>query len=248
MKRIKNKLLIIILIILLVGPTIVLFRHEVDFKSHWSNADRTSANLAPDPKTNPEAVVQIYAARTYNWRGLFAVHTWIALKPKNADQYLVYQVIGWRKYWHLPVYEKEHDIPDRIWFGNKPWLLKEIRGNAAEILIPKVQAAIAAYPYKETYYYWPGPNSNTFTAFVGRAVPELHLALPSIAIGKDYLGFWRIFAKAPSNTGYQFSLLGMLGILIAQKEGIEINIFGMVYGISFKPFGIIIPGLGKITL
>jgi hypothetical protein len=33
---------------------------------------------------------------------------------------------------------------------------------------------------------WPGPNSNTFTAAVLRAVPELAILLPPNAIGKDF--------------------------------------------------------------
>jgi hypothetical protein len=34
---------------------------------------------------------------------------------------------------------------------------------------------------------WPGPNSNSFTAWVGLEVPELELNLPFSAIGKDWM-------------------------------------------------------------
>ena len=44
------------------------------------------------------------------------------------------------------------------------------------------------YPYANTYSLWPGPNSNTFTAWIARAVPELETDLPATAIGKDYIG------------------------------------------------------------
>ncbi len=54
-----------------------------------------SVGIAPDPRETREALVQIYAARAYDWRGIFAVHTWIALKPRNAPQYTVLQVLGW---------------------------------------------------------------------------------------------------------------------------------------------------------
>ncbi|NDA85703.1 MAG: DUF3750 domain-containing protein, partial [Burkholderiaceae bacterium] len=33
--------------------------------------------------------------------------------------------------------------------------------------------AVQSYPYADSYTMWPGPNSNTFTAHVGREVPEL---------------------------------------------------------------------------
>ena len=37
--------------------------------------------LAPDPGQTREAVVQVYGARTMGVKGLFGVHTWVAVKP-----------------------------------------------------------------------------------------------------------------------------------------------------------------------
>jgi hypothetical protein len=34
-------------------------------QEHWSRADRSSAGIAPDPARTPEALVQVYAARTW---------------------------------------------------------------------------------------------------------------------------------------------------------------------------------------
>ena len=39
--------------------------------------------------------MQVYAARTVGWRGVMAVHTWIAFKPRGAAEYTRYEVIGW---------------------------------------------------------------------------------------------------------------------------------------------------------
>lgn len=50
---------------------------------NWRTANRSSAGIAPSPLKEKEAVVQVYAARTYNWRGYFAVHPWIAVKKKT---------------------------------------------------------------------------------------------------------------------------------------------------------------------
>ena len=47
----------------------------------WYEARRDPTCLAPDPAATPEAVVQVYAARAVSWRGVLAVHTWIAVKP-----------------------------------------------------------------------------------------------------------------------------------------------------------------------
>ena len=61
------------------------------------NNDRRndSAGIAPDPQVTQAAVLQVYAAGVYGWRGLVADHTWIAAKPSEASDYTVYQVIGW---------------------------------------------------------------------------------------------------------------------------------------------------------
>ena len=63
--------------------------------NHWSKARGDSSGLAPDPATTPEAVVQVYAARAWSWKGIFAVHTWSVLKRQGAPTYDRYEVVGW---------------------------------------------------------------------------------------------------------------------------------------------------------
>ena len=152
----------------------------------WRTASRDSAGLAPDPRTTPEAVLQVYGASTWGWRGWFAIHTWIAAKRSGDSSYTVYEVIGWRLRRGLPVVRIEQDLPDRFWFGEKPRLLKELRGDGVDRVIGKVDQAARAYPWPTTYEAFPGPNSNTFTAWVARQVPELGLRLPFSAIGSGY--------------------------------------------------------------
>jgi hypothetical protein len=152
----------------------------------WRTASRAPAGLAPDPARASEAVVQAYAARAWGWRGWFAVHTWIAAKPSHAAAYTVYEVIGWRQRSGLPVLRIEQDVPDRFWYGEAPQLLVDRRGEGVDQLIAAVDRAAHAYPWPQTYEAFPGPNSNTFTAWVARQVPELGLELPFAAIGSGY--------------------------------------------------------------
>src|SRR5579871_3589011 len=240
------RLLILYLLLTFAGPIFLLFTGKVDFESDYRTADRESAHIAPDPATTHEAVIQVYAARTFNWRGLFSVHTWIAIKKANATQYMVYQVVGWRLYRHLPPLYVAEDIPDRYWFNQKPTVILDLRGAEAEKLIPAIEAAVATYPFPNDYVYWPGPNSNTFTAYIARHVPQLQLTLPSNAVGKDYFPNLFTFTRAPSGTGYQFSFYGLLGFIVAYKEGLEINFLGLVYG--FNPFTrtLKLPGFGDL--
>lgn len=214
----------------------------------WRTADRTPTGVAPQPAAVREAVIQVYAARAFNWRGMFAVHTWIATKPENADTYTVHQVVGWRRLRGLPVLASQPDSPDRSWFGSPPEVIADIRGERAQSLIPRIEAAVASYPYPEHYVTWPGPNSNTFVAHVAREVPDLRLELPTTAIGKDYLSNGYVAARAPSGTGYQLSLFGILGVTAAGMEGLELNLLGLAFGVDPEDLAIKLPGLGNVGL
>ena len=153
----------------------------------WRTASRDPAGLAPDPATTPEAVLHVYAADAWGWRGWFAIHTWVATKRADEDFYRVYDVVGWRARRGQDVMHVGRDAPDRHWFGSKPYLLLEHRGEGVDALIDAVDAAADAYPWKSTYRVFPGPNSNTFVAWIGQQVPELGLVLPFSAIGKGYI-------------------------------------------------------------
>ena len=51
---------------------------------------------------------------------------------------------------------------------------------------------------------------------------------------------------APSGTGYQVSLWGIVGAMAAWKEGIELNLLGLVVGVDFQPLALKLPGLGRL--
>ena len=152
----------------------------------WRTASREPAGLAPDPLLTEEAVLQVYGADAWSWRGWFAIHTWIAAKRTGEDAYRVYDVVGWRGRSGRPVMQVTQDFPDRYWFGEKPVILQEHRGPGVDALIDAVDKAARAYPWKTTYRVFPGPNSNTFTGWIARQVPELELDLPLSAIGSGY--------------------------------------------------------------
>ncbi len=98
------------------------------------------------------------------------------------------QVIGWNLYSGRSVVTVSHvETPDFAWFNSRPELLKEHRGSGVEALIDRIEAAVIAYPYPYQYRVWPGPNSNSFIAYVAREVPELGLDLPPTAIGYSIL-------------------------------------------------------------
>ena len=211
----------------------------------WRTASRAPVGLAPDPATAPEAIVQVYAARAWGWRGYFGVHTWIAVKPTGAKAYTVYELIGWRLRYGDTALTIHGRAPDARWFGAAPELLADKRGPGVDALIDRIDRAARDYPFATEYTMWPGPNSNTFTAWVARAVPELKVDLPPTAIGKDFLGD-RIVATAPSGSGLQLSLFGLLGLTASGVEGVEINLLGFTFGVDLFPPAIKLPLIGRI--
>jgi hypothetical protein len=239
--------LLLFIALLLAGPLLTLALGRVPIHGDWRTASHRSAGLAPDPSNHREAVVQVYASRTFGWRGAFAVHCWLAAKPANARRYTRYEVIGWfARDGGSSVSITDSRAPDAEWYGAAPALIRDLRGARAEAVIAKLPQAVASYAFANSYRAWPGPNSNTFLAHLGREIPDLGLALPSNAIGKDYLPVGQMFARMPSGTGFQFSLGGVFGIAAGLDEGVELNVLGLVTGLDVRHPGVKIPGLGRV--
>lgn len=144
-------------------------------------------SVAPHPAEYTDAVVQVYGANVWGLRGRFAIHTWIATKAENAANYTIYQVIGWRLRRHGSVVSISQGPPDKPWFGSEPVLLLDRRGDTVRDLVASVDEAARSYPFSSAYSMWPGPNSNSFTAWVGLQVPALELDLPFKALGKGWM-------------------------------------------------------------
>ena len=210
----------------------------------WRTAPRHASGVALDPvEYRDTAIVTVLAARTFGWRGRFAIHPWVLLKPKGHDNYTRHEVVGWGG---ANVVRENYALPDGLWFGAQPFVLRHFQGPQAQALIPKIRDAIQSYPFADLYRSYPGPNSNTFVAHIGREVPELGLDLPPTAIGKDYRELSRPIGLAPSGKGLQVSLLGLLGVTFGPEEGFELNILGLGIGIDFNEPALRLPLLGRL--
>lgn len=212
----------------------------------WRTAPRHSAGIAPDPQELiGSAVVQVYIAPTYGWRGVFAVHPWIIYKRKGETAYTRYEVVGWRA---PDVVQRNYALPDGLWYGSQPTLLVDHRGPELDAMIGDIETAIKSYPYSSEYRSYPGPNSNTFLAHIGREVPALRLDLPANAIGKDYRPVTNPVGISPSGNGLQASLFGLLGLSIGLEEGMELNILGLNFGLDLNSPGLRLPFFGRLGM
>lgn len=215
-----------------------------DRPTSYRNADWSSVGMLPPAASEREARLLVFTGRTGRWKGIFAVHSWVVFKPENATEWTRYDVVGWGQ----PVRSNGWD-PDGRWFGDIPRVLVDIRGAEAAALIPKVKAAITTYSYNNfgDYRVWPGPNSNTFTAAVLRAVPELQTTLPANAVGKDFRAL-PYAGLTDSGTGVEASLWGLLGVKIGWVEGVELNFLGLVAGLDLRHPAVKLPGFGRLGL
>jgi hypothetical protein len=210
----------------------------------WEDARWSSAGILPPAASDPEPRVVVFSARTAGWRGIFAVHTWIVVKPENADRYTRYEVTGWGD----PI-RVNRLAPDAFWISYRPDIVGDVRGPTAGAAIQKIEAAIIDYPYASygSYRMWPGPNSNTFVASVLRAAPELEIAMPPEAIGKDFRADGSLIGLTESGTGFEVSVYGLLG-KIGLIEGLEANFLGLVAGLDGRHPAVKIPAFGRVGL
>nr|WP_293853387.1 DUF3750 domain-containing protein [uncultured Alsobacter sp.] len=245
MPRLRTVLLAFLVVFILPLVAHAAWWFAQDRPRSWSQANWSSAGLLPSPAVKRDAVLHVYAARVGWWRGIFAHHTWIVIKDRDAPRYTRFDKVGWGS----PV-RTDNWAPDGRWFGQVPELVAAIEGPEAEALLPRVRAAVADYPYRDygQYQAWPGPNSNTFVAHVLAAIPQAGITLPPTALGKDYRTDGKMVGLTPTRTGVQLELAGLLGVTLGWIEGLEVNVLGAVAGLDWRRPAIKLPGFGRIGL
>ena len=213
-------------------------------RGDWRTASHEPVGSAPDPAQTRARPWCRSMRRALSAGAAFSACTPGSRPSPPAPAYTVYEVIGWRARWNDSVVAIHERAPDARWYGSAPELLADKRGDAAQALIPRIDAAARSYPWAGEYTIWPGPNSNTFTAWITRAVPELQVDLPPTAIGKDYNR--HLFDAAPSGGGGQASVAGLLALTASGVEGLEVNLLGLTFGLNpFDP-ALKLPFIGRV--
>ena len=131
-------------------------------------------------------VVQLKYASLPAPLGAIAVHYWFTvLDAGRCDRWEVWQSrdAGGRSYGHLHCNLKG---PDDGVGGGPAVLHAEWQGDVALQIYSIIKKSQGAYPHCHSYLPWPGPNSNTFVAWVLREA-GVAFALPWKAIGRNYL-------------------------------------------------------------
>lgn len=166
-----------------------------------------------------------------------ARHPWFAVRKAGEHAWRVYEVGGGGTeddpFRHHTSYGSP--ILHAVWRGAE--------GARAADCVERVAAGIKA-DIERHYVFYPGPNSNTFGDVVLRRC-KLAASLPATSVGKDWRG-WIGAGVTSERTGLQLET-PVLGIKLGLKEGFELHVIGLSFGIDLWPPAIILPlGPGRL--
>ena len=242
MKRILRPLLALLLAFALPNAAAAVWWTSQPHPAGWRAADWSSSGLLPRAADEPQAALYVLSARTGGLKGAVATHAWIVLKDKGG---------AWERYdkvgWGMPV-RRDGWAADGRWYSNTPVVVAKVTGPAAEPLVARARAAIAAYPFAQRgdYTLWPGPNSNTLVAHVLRALPGLDATLPPTAIGKDFRVLGDFVTVAADWRDVEFSLGGVAGLALGARHGVELRLLGLTLGLDLARPALKLPGVGRV--
>lgn len=188
-----------------------------------------------------EFVVQLRRATLPSLLGPLAVHYWfIAFNPETRkwERWEVWQDAGAdaTSWGHI---RKDLMLPDNN-VGGGPYAIEMEWHGAKAQNIYMVLNAPANYPYQNVYRPWPGPNSNTYVAWVLKQARASHDLDPR-GIGRDYLG-WLGVGLTTTRTGIQLES-PIVGIKAGLNDGVEIHVLCFTLGLDVwtpalkTPFG-----------
>src|SRR3981189_3128060 len=136
---------VIVFLFLLIAPIAASAARYLlgDRSADWQAADRSAGRNLPSATGPPYALVRVYAARTVRWRGIFAVHSWIVIKERNAPRYTRYDYTAWGEPIRINGF-----VADGRWFGDAPDTIAAADGEAADGIVPKIRAPVEGYQWR----------------------------------------------------------------------------------------------------
>jgi hypothetical protein len=185
---------------------------------------------------NDETTVALFSGALGRPMDGIARHPWFAVRMKGETAWRVFEVGGGGTLTDPANNSPYLDpIVHKVWRGDE--------GERAAACIERVGPEVKAYIQRH-YVFYPGPNSNTFGDVVLRRC-KLSASLPSTSVGKDWRGL--VGAGLTSErTGVQLET-PVVGVKVGLKEGIEVHVIGLSFGIDLWPPAIILPlGPGRL--
>ena len=183
---------------------------------------------------NDQATVLLLTGGLGHPMDQIARHPWFATRAAGGTTWAIYEVGGGGSsddpFDHSPYLEP---ILHAVW-----------RGAEAERAMACLERESGPWQDALDYRFYPGPNSNTFGDAMLRAC-DLRASLPATAVGKDWRGALGV-SWTSEGTGFQIES-PVLGLRLGLKEGVEVHVIGLSFGIDLWPPAIILPlGSGRL--
>jgi hypothetical protein len=178
------------------------------------------------------------------WYTRFAEHVWVEIADAQGRER-----IEWNRGFDAVVHTEldTNDLTgdataDERWDRSVAVLARWTGGNAVA-LATRIRAVADDFPNAADYRAWPGPNYNTFIAWLAREA-SFGIELPANAVGKDYAGW---LAAGVSTTGLGLHLdTAVLGVQAGLVEGVELHLLGLTAGVGLWPPSLKLPFLPAI--
>ncbi len=198
-----------------------------------------------DPTTAIVAVKSCALPASHPFWKSFAHHAWVDLRRPGSTRWERIESGGYIGILHGDIPAEEACLDHR--FGERTIrLLGHATGDDAVAAIAYIDARLPVLSprYATDYTMWPGPNSNTFVRELCAGAPGLSFVFDPNAVGKDHAGLFSIDTTA-SGTGLRVDT-PILGAALALREGVELHLLQLTFGISLDPPGISLPFLPQI--
>ena len=189
-------------------------------------------------------MVQLWSASLPSALRTIAVHSWFVAYDPATNAWARWEVwqraeAGGQSWGHV---HRDLMRPDRPVGGGPSFNEAEWVGDEAEALL-RVLATAPEYPARHRYRYWPGPNSNTFAAWVLGEAGIRH-ALDPRAVGKDYLGLAGVRMRRGSGLlQVETPLIGVKADLTMRS--LELHLLSLTFGLELRPGAATTP-LGRV--
>jgi hypothetical protein len=193
----------------------------------------------------PTCVVHLRYATLPHFLRAIAVHYWFAVFDVNSRRWHRWEVWQAKNAGGRSIGYVHCDLrhPDCGVGGGTYRLAAEWDGSAAQSICAVLSKA-HDYPHWDRYRAWPGPNSNTFAAWVLREA-GLHYSFDPRAIGKDYMGL--LGMRRSSRPPYAQLETPLLGVRIGLHDGVEVHLLGLTCGLRWSPLEVYTP-FGRVGL
>ena len=205
-------------------------RAQSSSERDWRTAGRPeSYGQAPVATMHAEAIVQVYASRTFGWRGAFADPPWLAAKPAapiaNAlRSHGLEPARGRRRS------SSRRRAPDAEWYGSTPRVIRDVRGADDEDCHRRAARRRGVVRLCRHLPRSPGPNSKPSSRIWPR---DSRAPAPEPAVDRHRQGLpaGRTLPRRAKRHRMQLSWRAGRA---AGDEGFELNVLGLVTGVDLR--------------